>query len=351
MFTDIHYGARGSHIQQHLTDCRNFISYVMKLCDEQDIDAIVFLGDWFENRDAIQTHVLDAAYSDAERLNSIGIPVFFITGNHDLRLKTSRDIAATNIFSNLDNFHVITDEPYFVELAGNKCGFYPYLFNDEYVTRAPEINSLDYVFGHFEFKGFVVTGKTTKLEHGAEHTLFNKPKFIFSGHFHKRQIQENVVFIGNPFPTNYGDVDDAERGVAILDSDTDTLTFKNFVGPRFFYCDFSDLLDVEPDEFPPMSNITSYIDINLGYSDIQEVRSMYSEHPNIREIIIEDRFSASEMAKQDGDNFAGGVPNMPIEDLIRDTINTRVELMNSTISKERLLGMYDSIVEKHRSVS
>lgn len=352
MFTDIHYGARGSNIQQHLADCNNFINYVVSMSASQKIDAIVFLGDWFENRDAIQTHVLDAAYSDAELLNSIGIPIYFITGNHDLRLKTSRSIAATNIFSNFDNFKVISDTRHIENIGGAACGFYPFLFGEEYQTSAEEINSLDYVFGHFEFKGFVVTGKTTKLEHGAEHTLFRKPKYVFSGHFHKRQVQDNVVFIGNPFPTNYGDVDDIDRGIAIIDTDTNKLEFHNFVGPRFFYCDFSDLLEVEPDEFPPMSNITSYVDINLDYSDIQEIRSLYSTHKNIREIVVEDRFSASEMAKQESsDSNDAAISGMSIEELVRTTIETRVELLNSTISKGRLLEMYDGIVTKHRELN
>ena len=56
-----------------------------------------------------------------------------------------------------------------------------------------------------------MTGYNTKLEHGPSHASFKNVKKIFSGHFHKRQAADNVCYIGNTFPMDFGDLNDNER--------------------------------------------------------------------------------------------------------------------------------------------
>jgi len=47
--------------------------------------------------------------------------------------------------------------------------------------------------------------------------IFQTKKLVFSGHFHKRQQKGNVVYMGNPFPHNFADAWDDERGMMLLD--------------------------------------------------------------------------------------------------------------------------------------
>lgn len=339
MFTDIHFGARGNS-QQHLDDCLEFIDWFCEQAAQNNADAIVFLGDWFESRESIMLHTLNASHDAACRLNAFGKPVFFITGNHDIRFKTSREVSSTIIFSEFGNFNIIKDTPLEVEMGKNKSVFMPFIFHDEYGFNSAYVNTFDYVFGHFEFKDFVVTGKTVKLEHGPDHTMFSKPKRIFSGHFHKRQLEGNVCFIGNPFPTNYGDVMDDQRGMCIFDTDTNKLSFLNFPGPSFYYSSLLDL--VEQVDFPPKSNVKCFIDVDLPYMEIQNIRKDYMEQYALREFIIEDYFSASEMAKQDGvsiDDFS----RLSTKDAIIKVIDQKLEVLNSTISKERLKDIFLSL--------
>ena len=56
------------------------------------IDHINFLGDWHENRSAINIATLKASLEGARRLNSLGLPIFFIVGNHDLYNRHNREI-------------------------------------------------------------------------------------------------------------------------------------------------------------------------------------------------------------------------------------------------------------------
>lgn len=340
MFTDIHYGARGNG-QQHLEDCGEFIDWVCDQVVNQSIEALVFLGDWFESRESIMLHTLDASYRDTKKLNDLGIPVYMITGNHDLRYKTSREISSTLMYGEFDNFVMVKDSPLEVNFDGSPCLIVPFLFDHEYGSMAEYINSFEYVFGHFEFKNFVVTGKTVKLEHGPDHQIFNTPKRVFSGHFHKRQIQDNVVYIGNPFPTNYGDVMDTERGMAVIETSTNRLQFFNFTGPSFYY---SNLLSLMEDgiQFPPKSNVKCYIDVDIPYSEVQEIRKEFLEMFGLREFIIEDTFSSSEMAKQDGSEV-GDVTQMSTEDAVIKIIEDKLELLNTNIRKDHLIKMFRSL--------
>ncbi len=339
MFTDIHFGARGNS-QQHLDDCSNFIDWFIKNCETYEVDAVAFLGDWFESRESIMLHTLQSSHENASKLNKMGIPIYFITGNHDLRYKASREISSTVIFSEFDNFVVVQDEMVEVDLDGHPGVFCPFFFPDEYGINSAFLNNKKYVFGHFEFKGFVVTGKTVTLDHGPDHALIQKPKFVFSGHFHKRQQSENIVYVGNPFPTNYGDVMDVDRGMCILDTKTDKLKFLNFNGPSFYYSSLLDLVEHDV-QFPPNSNVKCYVDVALSYSEIQDLRDAYMREFKLREFIIEDNFSAAEMARQDG--VQGEVYEGTTKDIVEKIIVDKLEVVNSTIDKRKLIEIFNAL--------
>ena len=49
MFGDIHFGAQQNSVQ-HNIDCIAFITFFIEQVKEKKCDAIIFLGDWFENR-------------------------------------------------------------------------------------------------------------------------------------------------------------------------------------------------------------------------------------------------------------------------------------------------------------
>jgi DNA repair exonuclease SbcCD nuclease subunit len=339
MFTDIHFGARGNS-QQHLDDCLEFIDWFCEQALQHNVDGVAFLGDWFESRESIMLHTLNASHDAACRLNSLGVPVFFITGNHDIRFKTSREVSSTIIFSELSNFNVIRDTPFEVQMGKNKSVFMPFCFHEEYGENSNYINTFDYVFGHFEFKDFIVTGKTVKLEHGPDHKMFNQPKRIFSGHFHKRQLEGNVCFIGNPFPTNYGDVMDTERGMCIFDTDTNKVSFLNFQGPSFYYSSLLDL--IERVDFPPKSNVKCYVDVALTYSEIQQIRDEYIKQFDLREFVVEDSFSATEMERQDG-GVIEDVSRMSTKDAVTKIISEKLELLNSSIDRTKLIEIFNRL--------
>lgn len=340
-FTDIHWGARNNSLQ-HLDDCDEFIDWFIQKVKETKCDAIAFLGDWFENRSAISVETLYRSQQAARKLNDVGIPIFFIIGNHDLYLRSDRRINSTNHFMEFGNFKMVSSMRAIVDDLGNSILFCPFLFKEEYAQYAGFINEHRYVFGHFEFKDFVVTGKNKKMEHGPDIAMFNTPKYIFSGHYHKRQWTDNVIYIGNTFCTNFGDVDDVRRGMCILDTRNDNVSFVDYPKcPRFYKVKLSSLMDGEL-SFHTQSRVHCVVDIEVPYSEIQALKTDLVSGFNLREFTLEDAFTSSQMANQiDDSDVDEGVSLANISETVEHILVNKLTIVNSDIDPERLVALYN----------
>lgn len=289
IFTDIHLGRKNSS-EIHNRDCFNFIKWFVNQCKENKVDHIVFCGDWFEHRDSISGKTLDWSHKCIKYIeDNLGVPFFFIIGNHDLVYRNTRNAFNTKIFEPFNNMFIIDDN--FSTVIGNKkCLFCPYLFSDEYSEQIRNINSHDVVYGHFEFKGFVVTGETKVLEHGPEHEDFKKPDRIFTGHFHKRQNKGNVYYLGNTFPMDYSDANDTNRGMAIYEYGSDDLKFIDWEdAPTYIRCDFSDLIKTPKKILRKHATVRCIVDDDeLGYEDILEIKNHLMEKYSLRELRLEE---------------------------------------------------------------
>ena len=67
-FTDIHFGAK-LNSEQHNQDCLNFVDWFCDHAIKEKADNIMFLGDWFENRSAVNVSTLNFSYRAAKKLN------------------------------------------------------------------------------------------------------------------------------------------------------------------------------------------------------------------------------------------------------------------------------------------
>src|SRR5574339_222903 len=262
MFTDIHFGKKSNSVQ-HNSDCFDYVEwFCQKVKDEGNITKIMFLGDWFENRNAVNVQTMTFAHMALRKLNDLGLPIYIIIGNHDLYHRENRKIFSTQVFNEFSNVTLINEPTVIDEML-----ICPYLFKTEYPTLA-KYTGLKYWFGHFEFRNFVITGTDRKMEHGPDHTQFTGPTYIFSGHFHKRQANGNVIYLGNTFPMDYGDAWDDARGLCILDTATDDVSFIDWGDcPKYRKVKLSDVLNDPTLVFPPKCRVRCLIDIDISYSD------------------------------------------------------------------------------------
>lgn len=336
MFTDIHFGKRNnSHL--HNQDCLDFVKW---FCEQVKADPTIthvfFLGDWFENRNAVNVLTLNVADEAMRMLNALGLPVYIIIGNHDLYHRENRKVFSTKFFETMENVHLVSEITPVDDLL-----IVPYLFKNEYPLLA-EHTDKPYWFGHFEFRNFIVTGANRRMEHGPTHSHFKDVKYIFSGHFHKRQIGDNVIYIGNTFPMDYGDVWDDERGMCTFDTETEDVNFIDWPDcPTYRKISLTDLLDDKIDSLPPKCRVKCLIDSDISYSDAQALRDEFIKTHHLREFILEENLAEKKSAIAGEDQAFESFNFDSLNDAVVSMLHT--DLSTSTIDSTLLIDIYNSL--------
>jgi DNA repair exonuclease SbcCD nuclease subunit len=278
-FTDIHFG-RSSNDRQANMDSSDFVDFVITTGKQKDCNIVIFLGDWHDNRHSLHVSTLNFSDDNIKKLSDNFEHVYFIPGNHDLHYREKRDLNSIPFAKHFHNVTIIDDF-----LTVDNVTFCPWILNHEWSTLV-NIES-KYVFGHFEFPSFLMNGKTKMPDHGQiKLSDWDKPKYIFSGHFHKRQTRNNIWYMGNVFPMNFGDAWDDDRGCMILDMGNDGAPefIKWDKAPSYKTMMLSELLE-SPDAFMrEKTYIRASIDLALTYEENQFLKDLFFKHYNIRKL-------------------------------------------------------------------
>jgi len=338
MFTDIHFG-KHSNSNVHNNDCLDFIDWFVKqVKSDKSIDHIVFLGDWNENRSSLDVSTLHYSYLGAKKLNEVGIPVFFIIGNHDLYKRHTREIHSVVPFNEFSNFIVI-DEIVKFEEVGNGTLFCPFLFHDEY-KDLQQYRETPVWFGHHEWVGYKYNKVGLTMETGPDPSDFTGPKKIFSGHFHLRQENEQIVYIGSAFPMDFSDADDNERGMAIYDHSLDELNFKNWDScPTYSNVKISELIN-ETNKFTltEKSRVRCIVDIPLEFEETTTIKQKYKNEFSLREFVLEESSDLDESVSETEVNIddLGTVDEMVVR-MLNDIDTDKIE-------NKLLIKIYEELI-------
>ena len=338
--TDIHFGKK-SNSKIHNEDCIRFLEwFVSKVKEDPEIDHIMFLGDWNENRSALDIATLNYSYQGARMLNDVGLPVFFIIGNHDLYRRNARDIHSVIPYQELDNFRLVTEPTVYDEIGNGGALVCPYLFSEEYPQLKKYCN-LETWWGHFEFKGFVITGYSITMPTGPDPKDYKGPKHIFSGHFHKRQAHDQVVYIGNTFPMDFGDAGDSERGMVVYDHDTDQVEFHNWAEcPKYIKTTLTELAEGNT-ELQPGARVKVIVDTVLTFEQSQILRTSFMEKYNLREFVMEEsREIASALSDTETNIDAENMKLKGVNELVVEMLN---EIDTEHFESQLLIDIYQGL--------
>ena len=112
-FSDVHIGVENysrtdpeTGLSTRLVDFLRTLDEVVSYALDNGVDLVLFCGDAYKSRDPSQTHQREFAKRIAS-LSAAGIPVFLLSGNHDMPHITSR-ATALEIFRTLDVENVHT---------------------------------------------------------------------------------------------------------------------------------------------------------------------------------------------------------------------------------------------------
>ncbi len=339
MFTDIHFGKR-SNSEEHNQDCLNFIKWFCEQVKaDPTIDHIWFLGDWHEHRAAINAFTLQRSFHGAKMLNELGLPIYFLIGNHDLAFRNTRTTFTTEIFEPLENFILISETQVIKEIH-NEVLAIPYLREDEYPTLI-EHSKIPVAMGHLELKGFRVSGSSNLMEHGPEaNTFFKKQKRVFSGHFHQRQSKGNVHYIGNVAPMDFSDTNDKDRGMAVYDFVNDDLSYINWpAAPQYIKATLSDVLDNPKKILVKGARVKIEVDDEITFEESNQIRASLQAKYGLREITLDERITIDVNLSDD---------EAEIEELNLETTNEVIQellkrIKDDSVDTALLLKIYNSL--------
>ena len=281
VFTDIHFGLKGNS-KQHNQDGENFIDWFIEQAKANNCETGIFCGDWHHNRNSLNLTTMDATIRCLEKLGQAFEQFFFFDGNHDLYYKDKRDVNST-AFSKFIPGITFIDEITTID----DVTLVPWLVGDEW-KKIEKIKS-KYMFGHFELPSFYMNAMVQMPDHGelkSEH--FKNQEYVLSGHFHKRQKQGKIHYLGNAFPHNYADAWDDDRGMMILDKENDAEpVYVNWPDcPKYRTVKLSQLIDDTKNIIKSNMYIRVTLDLPISYEEASFIKETYINQHNCREISL-----------------------------------------------------------------
>ncbi len=278
-FTDIHFGLK-SNSQVHNKDCEDFVDWYIKKAKEEGCDTGIFLGDWHHNRNSLNITTMDYSLRALEKLGKAFDQFYFFPGNHDLYYKDKRDIHSVEFGKYIPGVTVIHQPTTIDEVT--LC---PWLIGDEW--RSISKKGGRYIFGHFELPTFFMNAMIQMPDHGEIQLQdFQNYELGFSGHFHKRQQQKNMIYIGNTFPHNYADNWDNERGMMILEWGGQPEYHTWAEQPTFRTTKLSELIDRADDIILPKAHLRVSLDIDISYEEASFIKEKFMGDYDIRELTL-----------------------------------------------------------------
>jgi hypothetical protein len=221
VITDQHFGARKGNQNLHEYFKKFYDTVFFPTLKKEGIDTIIDMGDTFDTRKGIDFWSLNWAKENYYNiLRDMGVTVHTIVGNHTAYYKDTNDINSVDLLLREYDNVVVYGSPTEVKIGGLDMFFIPWINEENREETMGMINSTKskIAFGHLEMRGFFAN-KTYICEHGEDKTNYKKFEKVFSGHYHHRNFQDNIYYLGNPYEIYWHDVEET-RGCHIFDTET-----------------------------------------------------------------------------------------------------------------------------------
>jgi predicted phosphodiesterase len=327
-FTDIHFGLK-SNSRTHNQDCLNFVDFVIKTGKEQNCETCVFLGDWHNNRASLQIGTLNYSVQAIDKLSAAFDQIIFIPGNHDEHYRDTREMNSVVWAKKYDNVRIFDE----ITTVDDVC-ITPWLVGDEH----KQIKKIEakYMFGHFELPSFYMNAMVQMPDVGDLRRDDLKCETVFTGHFHKRQTNKNITYIGNAFPHNYADVGDDDRGCMILDWGKDPVYVAWPDAPKYRKFRLSEIL--EDTDRLLLSNMYCRveIDVDISYEEATFIKEQFIPQYNLRELSLIQRTDIEEHSQ----TFDGEVNFESVDSIVTSHLT---QLETAQYDRQLMLDIYRNL--------
>jgi DNA repair exonuclease SbcCD nuclease subunit len=333
--TDLHFGSKNNS-QQHNEDLQKFFEYVVDYAQTNDINNVIITGDIFQQRDKLDILTITSAMNSFNFLSN-HLKIKAIKGNHDLYYRDTRKVSSLDIllpYMDITDFYDIEGDMMYVSWICNQEEY------DEVITISKS-KKIKYMFGHYEFASFSMNDNYV-MEHGHSHKELKHIKKVFTGHYHKRQVRDNVVYVGTPFPYDFNDANDNERGFAVFDSSNGNHAFVNYESVKVLSMTYSEFANSNFIVGSENSSIRIIIDKELDIEELDNLKEKM-DSMNFRESKINYKLNKQNLSESDNSDTIG-TNIMDIDTAVIANITNMMDVED--IDKEILLELYKGVMQK-----
>lgn len=240
---DWHFG-RNNDSRRHNEYLLEFIEFMVDYANENGIDRIIQCGDFFDNRTKMSVETMNYGIEGAKYIQENFDGDFeVLVGNHDMFYKNRVDVNSIRCIE--PYAFLVMDTETFSTTTGEEILLTPWVCGGEHWDSIVEASKkADYIFGHFEFKNFYMN-ENYLMEHGVSHKELRDCKRVITGHYHKRQVKDNVIYAGSPFPFDYNDANDLERGFTVLDTETNEAVHVDWGKVKILKLDYDEFMEFQ----------------------------------------------------------------------------------------------------------
>jgi DNA repair exonuclease SbcCD nuclease subunit len=327
-FTDIHFGLK-SNSSVHNQDCEDFVDWYIAKAKEEGCDTGIFMGDWHHNRNSLNITTMDYSLRALEKLGQSFDKFYFFPGNHDLYYKDKRDIHSVEFGKYIPGITVVHHP-----ITEGNVTLCPWLVGDEWRQIGKQGGK--YIFGHFELPSFFMNAMVQMPDHGEiQLDSFQNYELGFSGHFHKRQQQKNMIYIGNAFPHNYADAWDDDRGMMVLEWGGQPEYHSWPEQPTFRTVKLSQLIDEADTIIRPKQHLRVALDIDITYEEASFIKENFMAQYDIRELTL--------IAEKKDIEINTNIDIQTFESVDQIVSNQLANIDSETYNKNTLLEIYNSL--------
>lgn len=329
LLNDTHCGVRNSSKIFMDYQERFYSEIFFPYCDDNDIQHVLHLGDYYDHRKNINFNALNHNRKVfLEPLVSRNMTMDIIPGNHDVFYKNSNHLCSLKELLGWfkENVNIIM-EPEVLNYDGLDIAVLPWINSSNYNRSIDFINNCTapILASHLELKGFEVSRGIIN-PYGMNASVFSKFDQVISGHFHIASEQGNIRYLGSQMEFSWSDCNDKKYFHTL---DTETREITKVLNPLTLY------------------EIIHYDDSDgSAYNDILKFKNKFVKifvknkiDPLLFDTLVD---SLNDIGVHDlkiSETFINDLDNIDVSDTITDTgelLNTYIDAIDTQLDKERI---------------
>lgn len=346
LINDTHFGVRNDSpffLENALSFFENqFFPYLK----ENNITDVIHLGDFFDRRKYINFNTLSAVQKRfLDKFQDNNLKLHITIGNHDTYFRNTNQLNSIKeiIDGKYDCVHIY-ENPTVIQFDDFCFGIVPWITKE---NEAEVINFLKtcncrMIGGHFEIMGFeVING--VKHPHGLKSDTFKRFEYVLSGHFHIKQSQDNIYYLGTQYQMSFSDLY-STKGFHVYDIVENKLQFienNNNIFHLFVYDDSSELGVQEIGNFIKNTNLKNgFVRINVRCKNKQKIFDKFIDalwEKQIQDLSInEEVFEKSSIEFSDASEDTMSIINREIDAIERDIDKVKLKTIIKDLYMESL---------------